>query len=369
MKIFLFSHLSQTRVGNPWQNSSGWRHRSLRAGGHASRRTRRHGPCRGAVLIVVLWILLAISLLALSFSAAIRTEVDASRNVVQQEQSFYLARAGIEYAVYRILESQSAFSESQQRQEQRLGQTPEVLTGRLRLELYGGGAEVQISDESGKLNLNLTPNHLLYNLMLAVGIEPLEADLITDSIEDWRDADELYRANGAESDYYLSLDPFYQAKNGPFDVPEELLLVRGVTLEIFYGRKGLTEAGERVEFYGLQNYLTTFTAANRINLNSAPAQVLAAIPGLDFDTALQIINLRQQTPFREASELLQLIPGLPTEVINYLAVLRTNVYSLVSEGRLTDSEAISRIRAVIQIDATSRKGYSSLYWNESDIEL
>ena len=309
------------------------------------------------------------SLLALSFSAAIRTEVDAARNVVHQKQSFYLARAGIEYAVYRILETQSAFFQSQQVQEQGFEQIPEVLTGSLRLQLYGGGAEVQISDESGKLNVNLAPNHLIYNLMLMVGIEPGEADIIADSIEDWRDTDDFYHPNGAESDYYRSLEPSYQAKDGPFDVPEELLLVRGITPEIFYGKKGLTDAGERVEFYGLQNYLTTFTNVNHINVNSASAPVLAAIPGLDFGTALQIVELRRQAPFREPTEIMQWIPGLPTEVAAYLAVLRTNIYTVVSDGRLKDSDVTSRIKAVIRVNGVGKKGYSVLYWNESNVEL
>jgi hypothetical protein len=35
---------------------------------------------RGAVLVVVLWVLVAFSMLALSFSVAVRTEVNAARN-------------------------------------------------------------------------------------------------------------------------------------------------------------------------------------------------------------------------------------------------------------------------------------------------
>ena len=52
---------------------------------------------------------------------------------------------------------------------------------------------------------------------------------------DWRDKDNLHRLNGAEDDYYLSLPQPYKCKNGDFTSIEELLLVRGVTPEIFYG--------------------------------------------------------------------------------------------------------------------------------------
>ena len=65
------------------------------------------GEERGAVLLVVLWVVLAMSLLAVSFSATIRTEVDAARYLVEQKQAYYMARAGMEYAVYEILRTQS----------------------------------------------------------------------------------------------------------------------------------------------------------------------------------------------------------------------------------------------------------------------
>ncbi len=102
-----------------------------------------------------------------------------------------------------------------------------------------------------------------------IGVEAEQADIITDSILDWVDPDDLVNPFGAESEYYYSLPEPYPAKNGFFDVPEELLLVRGVTPEIYYGRKGMSEAGEPIQIYGLQDHITTFTNAPQINLNSA----------------------------------------------------------------------------------------------------
>ncbi len=323
---------------------------------------------RGAVLLVVLWVMLAMSLLALSFSASIRTEVEAARNVVTQKQCFYLARAGIEYAVYKILESQLAFAQTQQLIEGGLESIPQVLTGTVNLELEGHNAEVEVIDETGKISLNGAPSHLIYNLLITVGVEGPEADIITDSIEDWRDPDEFYHDNGAESDWYQSLPEPYWAKNGPFDVPEELMLVRGITPEIYYGRKGLTSSGERVEFYGLQNYFTVFTKVNRINVNSAPLPVLAAIPGLEYEDALQLAALREQMPIGDVTQIMEILPGLPTDATSYLSTLRSSVYTLISTGRIRDSEIVSRIRAVVRV-GTGYKGYGVLYWNEMNFEL
>ena len=323
---------------------------------------------RGAVLIIVLWVMLALGLLALSFGAAVRTEVDATRNLVEQKRAHYLARAGIDYAVYRIIESQMAFARSRQRMELGPGAVPEVMTGFVTLQLGPDFADVEVVDETGKINLNTAPAHLIYNLLITVGMEPGDADMLTDAIEDWRDPDDFRRPNGAESDDYLLLRQPYYAKNGPFDVPEELLLVRGVTPEIYYGRKGLTPDGERVEYFGLGKYFTVFSTVNRINVNSAPVPVLAAIPGLTYETALAIDAMRRQFPLGDVNTALTQIPGLPTDTASYLSTLRSNVYSLVSTGRLTGSDVIGRINAVIRI-GVGIKQYAVLYWNEGNTEL
>jgi general secretion pathway protein K len=325
---------------------------------------------RGAVLIVVLWVLVALAMLALSFSAAVRTEVNATRNTVDQKQSYFIARAGFEYAIYKILESQSAFYRSQAQLQGELGrQIPEVLTGHLRLDVADGGADVEVIDETGKISLNLAPPHLIFNLLVMVGVNPDQADIITDSIEDWRDQDDLSRPNGAEADYYQNLDPPYFPKNGLFDVPEELLLVRGVTPEVYYGKKGLDSSGERVEYYGLQKYFTTFSNIGRINVNSAPIPVLAAIPGFDYEVANEIAAMRYQEPLMDISQIMERIPGLPMNAVNHLSTNRSQVYTIVSSGSRGGSEVISRIRAVVRIGQFGPKPYSIQYWNESNMEM
>jgi general secretion pathway protein K len=324
---------------------------------------------RGAILIVVLWVILAVSLLAISFSASIRTEVDAARNVVEQKQAYYLARAGIEYAVYEVLEVQSAFYQSERGVQQDLDVMPDVMRGLVTLRLSGGTAVVEIGDETGKINVNQVPDHLIFNLLIMIGVESSQADVITDSIMDWIDPDDFVRGYGAESAYYQSLDPPYFARNSFFEVPEELLLIQGVTPAIYYGKKGLTDSGDPIEYYGLQNYLTTFSASGRINVNSAPAAVLAAIPGLDYSSAVAIEAMRREMPLIDLSEISQVIPGLSGEALGHLAILQSNIYSIRSKGVGTGSNATSQIRAVVRVDGSGPKGYAILYWNESNMEM
>ena len=324
---------------------------------------------KGAVLVAVLWVLMAMSMLAMSFSASIRIEVDAARNVVSQKQSYYLARSGIEYVIYKIIESQPAISRAPGAREENMESLPAVLSGSISLKMPNGSARVEIIDETGKMNLNLAPAHLIYNLLIMVGLSEQHADVITDSIEDWRDADDAHRPNGAESEYYQSLEEPYWTKNSLFDVTEELLLVRGITPEIYFGRKAMTETGEAVEYYALQKYFTTFTSINRINVNSAPLPVLAAIPALAYETASEIYTMARQTPISNTSEIMERIPGLPTDIASYLSTVRSNIYTLISDAQLTNSDAVSRIRCVVRIDGRSRTGHSVLYWNEANIEM
>ncbi|HSR67690.1 MAG TPA: hypothetical protein VLU25_07090 [Acidobacteriota bacterium] len=331
---------------------------------------------RGSALVLVLWILLAISLLAVSFAAAVRTEVDAARNVVNQKQAYYLTRAGIDYAVYKILEAQQSQYSNRANQAQlgddQLGAAealPEIFSGDVKLELPQGSVHIKVSPETGKINVNSADPDLIFNLLIMSGLAQDEADIVTDSILDWRDADDEVLGQGAESSYYQSLPEPYFAKNGVLDVPEELLLVRGITPEIYYGQKGTTEDGQRVEFYGLQKYFTTFGQGRRIDVNAAPLTVLAALPGIDYNDALDIDELRSQSPILNLAEIMERVPGIPTSLLSLLSVERSAlIYTLDAEGRFGQGEAISRIRCVIQVGGGAR-GYSILYWNEANIEL
>ena len=59
---------------------------------------------------------------------------------------------------------------------------------------------------------------------------------IADAILDWIDDDDLPREFGAEIDFYSALQPSYMPRNGPIRSIDELLLVRGVTPALLYGR-------------------------------------------------------------------------------------------------------------------------------------
>ncbi|TWT40316.1 General secretion pathway protein K [Phycisphaerae bacterium RAS1] len=161
-----------------------------------------------------------------------------------------------------------------------------------------------VTPESGKLNINVARDEqiamLLTPLLLNLQLEnPQE---LINALLDWRDDNADVRDGGAESEYYNTLKPPYNAKNGPFDTVEELLLVKGYTAAVLWGedinRNGILDPnendgdaseplhdnGDGVLNRGIAPYLTIWsrepdTAADnkqRINLN-ADAGVIAAM--------------------------------------------------------------------------------------------
>ena len=157
------------------------------------------------------------------------------------------------------------------------------------------------------------------------GLEGEDRDIIVDSIIDWVDKDHNHLMNGAEDEYYESLEDPYEARDSEFVVAEELLLVRGITEDIFYGRKDpfddadteteqqdsfaidpFAEDGEggNIVYQGLSELFTVFSASSsiKININDAPYGLLMTVPAMTEDLAQRIIELRREEEFESMQD-------------------------------------------------------------------
>lgn len=168
----------------------------------------------------------------------------------------------------------------------------------------------KLVDESAKINVNLASADLL------LGIESLDEAAVA-SILDWVDQDDIPNPDGAEDDYYSGLAPAYKCKNGPVDSMEELLLIKGISSQIYYGSNmeqggnfptetsvDFAESAEenwQDDFVGLYDMLTVY-GDGRININTASRQVLDAMPLLS-DAAVSEIVSRQKSPARKFSSM------------------------------------------------------------------
>ncbi len=315
----------------------------------------------GVILIALLWILTALAVIALSFSRESFVEIAAARNARDGAIAYYAARAGIADTAFQLIRHRMM----PRTQQIDLGPPDPIDLGLIRGQAGDGEYQVEIQDESGKLNLNFVLEPQLNALMDALGIPEPDAQTIVDSIMDWRDADDLRRANGAENDYYQSLIPPYKAKNGKFDTVEELLLVRGVTRDYFYGRVEKAPDGSYIRRVGLSDCLSVYSMqGNAVNVNSAPVEVLIAA-GVPPETAQMIYERRKSKPFATPDEITKTIPMNQGTNALPLTVNQTQVFTLTAQGRRQGAKAIRLVRAVIFLTPQEPSGYRVLYWNEN----
>jgi len=178
----------------------------------------------------VLLVLAFLSLLILSWAREWRLELKLAENFRESRQCRRLAEAGVYYALGKIVmakaQERSVFSAT-------AAASPppgEVWWGDQRphlVEMPGGWAEVRVADEAGKVNLNSANEQTLASLFTVLGFSGTRLRTMVDSLLDWRSQEAQARPLGAKSDYYLRLNPPYVARNGKFEVVEELAWVRG----------------------------------------------------------------------------------------------------------------------------------------------
>lgn len=173
----------------------------------------------------------------------------------------------------------------------------------------------------------------------------------TDAILDWIDADDEPRPEGAEYDYYESLETPYACKNGPLDSIEELLLVVGVTPEIYFDlNRTPEETAELLEdkdelwpVSSLPDLLTACGSINgTININNARPELLLAIfqePGV----VENILATQMENPFQDAQSIEAVAP-LPPDMQGMFDV-KSNVFRIQGDGFVDD--VMVRIEAYV----------------------
>jgi general secretion pathway protein K len=217
----------------------------------------------------VLLVLALLLTVAGQFALTMRLEATTTLNFRDAVTATYLAEAAYHRAVAEILPEALAHYPDERGILVFRRARVETIEGPMRedISLGRGRLAYRITDEEARLNLNRATPVVLHRLLAELGVERATRDVIVDSIQDWRDQNEEYRLNGAESDYYQSLPVPYRSKNGDFDSVDELLQVKGVTPEIFHGRP---------ESPGLAEYLTV-AGVGAINVNTVSPVMLRAL--------------------------------------------------------------------------------------------
>ena len=115
--------------------------------------------------------------------------------------------------------------------------------------------------------MSTCPPPELLNLLLALGVDPAQAQPSSQASS--TGAAELPGGSFSEFDqYYLSLTPSFQARHASFQEIEELLLVRGVTPDLFYGSYTQDAEGRLIPHAGLRDCLSVYGSTGSLDVNT-----------------------------------------------------------------------------------------------------
>jgi general secretion pathway protein K len=291
---------------------------------------RRRTDERGFALLVVLLVLALVAVVSGEFAYSMRLEAAAVRAYKNGIIGTHLAETALEQAIREIVADAPLVAEdddglltfytADRRALPRLRRT--------KAELGGGQYSYRITDEEARLNVNTSQPDRIDRLLLALGVEREVRDTIGDSIQDWRDANEEHRANGAESeDYYLKLPTPYRSHNANLESIAELQQIKGVTPAIYNGSK---------DHPGLVDVVTV-RSSGAVNMNTAGPAVLTAL-GLSTAEITEIQQSRHNSgPY----------PNVPGKFGGRNLGVATQTFRVEAEG-IVDDRVAARLTAIVQ---------------------
>ena len=245
-----------------------------------------------------------------------------------------------------------------------------------------------IRDEGGKLNLNSlivdgsgtdpVVESALRNLFAAFDLE----EDPTDAIADWLDEDDDTRPEGAETGDYSSLETPYVCKNGPMASIQELLLVRGITPELFFDCNReqsetdliVEEGGHPVSLSDLLTaYINPLDPEPRVNVNTAEPELLEAVLGSiesgNVAAVETIMETRLDDPFVSVADLrsrgvaAKQRKGKNPRAGSGILDVKSDMFLIRGDGRSGDT--MVRIEAFVwrmPLDARGNEAYKILDW-------
>lgn len=342
-------------------------------------RTSMHSQ-RGLAIVMALAVVALLTITVTEFFFA--TEIDArmARNSVHSLQASLLARSGIALGEALLMQDQDAQTDSFLEEwcplQAREGQVCQIDDGGGWLSLPPGSRlRVEISDESGKINVNLTrPQTLAEWRAGSANPNPRQAP---QRYQSWLFAlERILQSCGVNPDAIAALDDYWNqlfsiyygqgptpglgggaprgiatplASPGAASTPPLSMQYFSSLDEVIAVPAFLTTA----ELRRIRPYVTAFAwpFPSQTNANTAPREVLAAIVG-DGQVVDELIRQRQTQPL-QATAVLSLVAGASTQAdplyrnARTMLGARSNVYTirataLVNTNPLTGAGGIAR---------------------------
>ena len=270
---------------------------------------------KGLVLVAVLWVVVVLIVLVTVLGRKSRLDTKVCLARMEGLRCKWACRAGIEKAVGILNEDTRGSDNLWDLWSDNEEDFNDIELERCRF-------TVRVIDEASKLNINTATKGQLLGL-------PDMVEEIADAIIDWRDSDDTPSEAGAEGGYYENLPYGYMARNGPFRTIRELLLVKDVSEQLFYGED--TNFNDQLDYNerdgdesppnddgdseldrGWIAYLTCYSydnnkdasGNNRININNANENQLTRSLGLRNSQARWIVEERPNNGYQSIADLI-----------------------------------------------------------------
>jgi general secretion pathway protein K len=331
---------------------------------------------QGAALLAVLWLAAGLSAIALTIANTVRGETERSSTDADGLKAYYLAAGAIDRTLL-YLEKPASFLD--------VDQTP-LIKDYTRVLLFNfptGVVRGEIIPETSKLDVNRASPKDLLNLLVALGEDPGQAEQTLAGILDWRGPSQGGSFTAFDQ-YYLSLTPSFQARHASLQEIEELLLVRGVTPDLFYGSYTRDARGQFVPHAGLRDCLSVYgTAGAGFDVNTVEPALMQGI-GIPPDVAAAIVALRKAVPIRGMGQLAPFSnsgPGMGRLGMEHVAIgyplavtLRATAQLKLPNGQLSDvrrtvSELVIFLDPDSQLLKSGQPMYHVLRWYENAVAL
>ena len=322
---------------------------------------------RGFVLVAVLLIIAVLVAIIVEFNYESRVKLHLSDNFRYSSKALNYAEAGLAIAMATLKQNDNILYDER---------FSPLFLGKVQIPVESGYCTIFVNGESGKININAlkTSNGQIVRQRVDQMLKlidllnyqyqeqsPISYSLIP-AIIDWVDYDDevtllpfIKRENeGAEGKYYKDLIDPYSCKNAPFDTLDELLLVKGMTTEIFYGRAG-NESKNIEPVDGIQQLLTIH-GDGKININEASPMVIQSLSDeMSFGLMQNIIEQRNIKRYGSVGQL-QNVPGMTDQVYESIRELITvkpkgHYYNVTVTG--VAGQFVRKVQTVLRKDSST----------------
>ena len=351
---------------------------------------RKPGRNQGIALIVALIAIAVLSALAFAFAFSMKIETRLAINADSEQQILWLGRSGVETARWILSEELRVPNQPYDALNQvwaggpgALAETNSDLAGFSlnNIPIGDGQISIKIIDLERRVNINTVNPMQIQQILTTMGVDADSISVVADSIADWIDADDNQRPAGAESDYYQGLIPPYYAKNAPLDDLSELLMIKGVTREMYLGTSGENDhtlgafhpklgfgnaPGQAPNYlFGLKDIFTA-VSSGRVNINTADANVLQTLPGVDAQIAGDIIKQRAGPDGVDGTD-----DDIPYTSVGQLQAAGVNPQSIGQLSQLCDVRSHTfEVHVTAQVGSYTREYVAILFRNSgTDIQV